>query len=211
MRVSFRSGTELSPALWAQVSVLVVDDNVTMRRIVRSILSGFGIRHVLEAENGAAGFDTFLMAGPDIVITDLQMPVMDGLRLTSLLRKEGWSRDPFVPVLMMSVHTERSRIAQMWRAGVTDILAKPFSAATLHQRLVTAIVASPDFIECGNYFGPDRRSMGDTRVGTKARVMRPRPPLERIVARSGADGLILSSQPAPHAQWNRPVVARQAI
>lgn len=176
--------------------ILVVDDNVTMRRIVRSMLHTFGVRDVIEAENGATAFDMFLLAGPDLVITDLHMPVMDGIRLATLLRKEGWSRDPLVPVLMMSVHTERSRIDQMWRAGVTDILAKPFSATLLRQRLVTALVTAQDFVEYGTYFGPDRRKKPADGDCPGIRIVRCRPLLERIVARSSAEALSL-----PPALW----------
>lgn len=171
--------------------VLVVDDNITMRRIVRSILCGFGIRDVLEADNGATGFDTFLLANPDVVITDLNMPIMDGIRLTAMLRKEEWSPNPFVPILMMSVHTERSRITQMWRAGVTDILAKPFAADTLRQRLVTALTAAPDYIEYGDYFGPDRWQKSLATTSGNVRVIRSRPVLEQITERSNAGRLSL--------------------
>lgn len=191
MRAFRHPSQQIAPLLWSQMRVLVVDDNTTMRRIVRSILYGFGIRDVLEAENGATGFDSFLLANPDVVITDLQMPVMDGIRLTALLRKEEWSPNPFVPILMMSVHTERSRITQMWRAGVSDILAKPFAADTLRQRLVTALVSAPDFIEYGDYFGPDRRQKPLSASNAAIRTVRSRPVLERIKERSNADRLAL--------------------
>lgn len=197
MRASRQPSQQIAPQIWSQMRILVVDDNVTMRRIVRSMLYGFGIRDVLEAENGATGFDMFLLAGPDLVITDLHMPVMDGIRLTALLRKEGWSRDPFVPVIMMSVHTERTRITQMWRAGVNDILAKPFSAATLRLRLVTALVTSQDFVECGTYFGPDRRRNSADSPNPDVRIIQSRPALERIVERSNADTLSL-----PTSLWD---------
>lgn len=195
MRASRHACQQIASHLWSQMRILVVDDNVTMRRIVRSFLHGYGVRDVHEAENGATGFDTFLLTAPDVVITDLNMPVMDGIRLTALLRKEGWSRDPFVPILMMTVHTERTRVTQMWRAGVTDIVAKPFSAAMLRQRLVTALVTPLDFIECGTYFGPDRRRQ-PAATDPDIRLVRSRPVLDRIVERSRAESLSL-----PQSLW----------
>ena len=67
---------------------LVIDDNVHMRRILRTLLHGFGARDVYEAEDGAAGLESFTHHSPDIILTDCAMPIFDGLELV-LRRRSG--------------------------------------------------------------------------------------------------------------------------
>ena len=78
---------------------LVVDDNVHMRRMLRSLLHGFGAREVHEAEDGAAGLDQFNLHSPNIVITDWEMPIFNGLELTQMIRQPGTNADPYVPCM----------------------------------------------------------------------------------------------------------------
>src|SRR5215475_4679572 len=66
---------------------LVIDDNAHMRRILRTLLHGFGAREVYEAEDGAAGLEAFTHYIPDIVITDWAMPIFDGLELMQMIRR----------------------------------------------------------------------------------------------------------------------------
>src|SRR5262249_53377796 len=68
---------------------LVIDDNAHMRRILRTLLHGFGAREVYEAEDGAAGLEAFTHYIPDIVITDWAMPIFDGLELMQMIRQPG--------------------------------------------------------------------------------------------------------------------------
>ena len=78
---------------------LVIDDNAHMRRIVRTLLHGFGARDVYEAEDGAAGLDAFTHHVPDIVMTDWAMPIFDGLELTQMILQPGTNSNPFVPII----------------------------------------------------------------------------------------------------------------
>jgi two-component system chemotaxis response regulator CheY len=71
---------------------LVIDDNAHMRRILRTLLHGFGTREVYEAEDGAAGLEAFTHYSPDIVITDWAMPIFDGLELTQMIRQPAPTR-----------------------------------------------------------------------------------------------------------------------
>src|SRR4051794_10785218 len=66
---------------------LVIDDNAHMRRILRTLLHGFGAREVHEAEDGASGLEAFTHYVPDIVITDWAMPIFDGLELAQMIRQ----------------------------------------------------------------------------------------------------------------------------
>ena len=70
-----------------RLRVLVVDDNVHMRRIIKTLLAGFGTRDIFEAEEGGKGVELFTTHSPDIVITDWMMPGVDGVEFTRLLRQ----------------------------------------------------------------------------------------------------------------------------
>ena len=107
---------------------LVIDDNAHMRRILRTLLHGFGTREVYEAEDGAAGLEAFTHYSPDIVITDWAMPIFDGLELTQMIRQPGANTNPYVPIIMLTGHSEKKRVIAARDAGVTEFLAKPISA-----------------------------------------------------------------------------------
>ena len=121
---------------------VVIDDNAHMRRIIRTLLHGFGAREVHEAEDGATGLEAFTHHMPDIVITDWAMPIFDGLELTQMIRQPGSNGNPFVPIIMLTGHSEKKRVIAARDAGVTEFLAKPLSAKALYQRILN-VVANP--------------------------------------------------------------------
>ncbi|HWV54479.1 response regulator [Pseudorhodoplanes sp.] len=136
---------------------VVVDDNAHMRRIVRTLLHGFGSREVIEAEDGASGLEAFIGHVPDIVITDWAMPIFDGIELTQMIRQPGNSANPFVPIIMLTGHSEKRRVVAARDAGVTEFLVKPLSARSLYERIVNVVVNPRPFVRTKTYFGPDRR------------------------------------------------------
>jgi len=170
---------------------LVVDDNAHMRRIVRTLLHGFGAREVYEAEDGAAGLESFTHNLPDIVILDWAMPMFDGIELTKMIRQPGANPNPFVAIIMLTGHSERKRVMDARDAGITEFLAKPISAKALHERIVNVVANPRAFIKTATYFGPDRRRgvsatySGPERRkgGGRAEVIRQTPLLEK--ARQG--------------------------
>jgi two-component system chemotaxis response regulator CheY len=158
---------------------VVIDDNAHMRRIVRTLLTGFGAREVSEAEDGAAGLEIFTQHVPDIIITDWAMPIFDGIELTQMIRQPGNNANPFVPVIMLTGHSEKKRIIAARDAGVTEFLAKPLSARALYQRIVNVVVNPRPFVRTKDYFGPDRRrnsnsnySGPERRKGGKADIIK---------------------------------------
>ena len=136
---------------------LVIEDNLHMRRIVRTLLYGFGSREVYEAEDGAAGLEAFVHYVPDIVITDWAMPIFDGLELTQMIRKPDAHANPYVPIIMLSGHSEKNRVMQARDAGVTEFLAKPIAAKALYERILSVVLNPRPFIRTATFFGPDRR------------------------------------------------------
>src|ERR1700745_1127740 len=89
---------------------LVIDDNAHMRRILRTLLHGFGAREVYEAEDGATGLEAFTHYMADIVLGDWVMPIFAGLDLTQMIRQPGANAKPYVPIIMVSGHSEKKRI-----------------------------------------------------------------------------------------------------
>jgi two-component system, chemotaxis family, chemotaxis protein CheY len=142
---------------YASLRFLVVDDNTNMRRIIRMLLAGLGARTILEAEDGASALELFRDHMPDIVITDWVMPVLDGLDLVRMLRNEKESANPFVPIIIVTAYTDRTRVLQARDAGVTEFVAKPVSAKVLHERISAIVLRPRDFIRTKTFFGPDRR------------------------------------------------------
>jgi CheY-like chemotaxis protein len=165
---------------------LVIDDNAHMRRILRTLLHGFGARDVYEAEDGATGLEAFNNHVPDILICDWAMPIFDGLELTQMIRQPGANANPYVPIIMMTGHSEKKRVTAARDAGVTEFLAKPISAKALHQRILNIVANPRPFIKTKTYFGPDRRrnvnstyNGPERRKGGKADVIRQQSLLEK--------------------------------
>ncbi|MCW5681015.1 MAG: response regulator [Xanthobacteraceae bacterium] len=140
-----------------RLKFLVIDDNAHMRRIVRQLLHGFGSREIFEAEDGAAGLDIFTAQKPDIVITDWAMPLFDGIEFTLAVRKSESPITRFVPIIMLSGHSEKRRVIEARDAGVTEFLTKPIAAKSLYERILSVVLAPRPFIRTKDYFGPDRR------------------------------------------------------
>ena len=150
---------------------LVCDDNAHMRRILRTLLHSFGAREVYEAEDGATALEMYSHYVPDIVITDWAMPIFDGLELTQMIRQPGANANPYVPIIMLSGHSEKERVCQARDAGVTEFLIKPVSAKGLYLRILSAVAAPRPFIKTATYFGPcRRRTTAGTYLGPERRL-----------------------------------------
>ena len=136
---------------------LIADDNANMRRIVRTCLHAFGIREVYDAVDGADALEAFNRHLPDIIILDWVMPVFSGIDVVRMIRQPIGNANPFVPIIMLTAHPERSSVIAAREAGVTEFLAKPISATALYQRIANAVTNPRPFIKTRSYFGPDRR------------------------------------------------------
>ena len=121
------------------------------------MLNGFGARGVYEADDGASGLEAFIQWMPDIIITDFAMPIYDGLELTKIIRQPGCNANPHIPIIMVSYHSEKSRVLAARDAGITEFLAKPLAPKALYQRILNILTNPRPFIKTKTYFGPDRR------------------------------------------------------
>ena len=113
--------------------ILVVDDFLTMRRVVRGLLREMGFDDIVEAANGAEALEQLREHGADVVITDIDMPTMSGFELLSAIKKDERLRH--VVVLMVTAEARKDEIVRCAHEGAADYVVKPFTRASLEERL----------------------------------------------------------------------------
>jgi CheY-like chemotaxis protein len=147
----------MGSAGFESLKALIVEDNTHMRSLLRALLNSAGIKDVSEAIHGQAAMEALRERKIDLVLTDLAMATMDGLELTRHVRNNENSPNPFVPIIMITGHTEKYRVEAARDAGVTEFLAKPITAHDLFARITEILERPRAFVRCDSYFGPDRR------------------------------------------------------
>ena len=115
------------------MKVLLVDDFSTMRKIVRNILGQLGIKNVDEADDGSTALPKLKQNKYDIVISDWNMPKMTGLDLLKAVRADENLKS--LPFLMVTAEALKDNIVAAAQAGISDYVVKPFTAATLEEKL----------------------------------------------------------------------------
>lgn len=115
------------------MSFLVVDDFPTMRRIVRSLLKELGFTNVDEAEDGQDALNKLRSGSFEFVVSDWNMPNLDGLEMLKEIRQDEALKD--LPVLMVTAEAKKENIIAAAQAGANGYVVKPFTAATLEEKL----------------------------------------------------------------------------
>jgi len=116
----------------SKIKILVVDDFSTMRRIVRNLLKELGYVNVDEAEDGAVALQKLQGGGFDFVVSDWNMPNMDGLQLLQAVRADPALKH--LPVLMITAEAKKENIIAAAQSGASGYIVKPFTAATLNEK-----------------------------------------------------------------------------
>ena len=93
----------------------------------------------------------------DLAIVDFQMLPVDGVEFTRMVRNAPDSKNPYLPIIMMTGHSEKSRVVDARDAGVTEFVAKPLTAKAVLDRIQAVIYHPRPFVRSATYFGPDRR------------------------------------------------------
>jgi CheY-like chemotaxis protein len=140
----------------AVLDILVIDDNAQMRTIIGTVLAAAGARKLHYAPDGRRGLGAVQSREIDVVFVDFEMPVMNGLAFLSELRSMN-SAERFTPVIMLTGHSDLTRIVAARDRGVNELLGKPVTAKSILTRLNTVIMSPRPFIQSPDYFGPDRR------------------------------------------------------
>jgi two-component system chemotaxis response regulator CheY len=115
------------------IKILVVDDFPTMRRIIKNLLKDLGFENVDEAEDGAQGLEKLRGGSFDFVVSDWNMPNMDGLTMLQNIRADANLSK--LPVLMVTAEAKKENIIAAAQAGANGYVVKPFTAATLEEKL----------------------------------------------------------------------------
>lgn len=113
--------------------VLVVDDSSTMRRIIANTLKKLGYEDIAEAGDGSEALQQVSAGKPDLILTDWNMPKMDGREFVTKLRQNPEMGK--VPVLMVTTQAEKSDVVLALQAGVNDYVVKPFTPETLKEKI----------------------------------------------------------------------------
>lgn len=141
----------------SQQSVMIVDDNRHMRALLCSIFRALNIKNLKEVGDGETALAEVESFEPTLVVTDWHMEPMDGIALVKSIRHSASSSVKYVPIIMLTGHSDLQRVQEARDSGVNEFMAKPVAAKDILKRL-EAIVGHPrPFIENDSYFGPDRR------------------------------------------------------
>jgi two-component system chemotaxis response regulator CheY len=115
------------------MKILVVDDMVTMRRIVKNILKQLGFANLDEAENGQEALQKLRAETFGFVVSDWNMPVMTGIDMLRAIRAD--EKLKATPVLMVTAEAQQSNLVEAVQAGVSNYIVKPFTAETLQEKI----------------------------------------------------------------------------
>lgn len=115
------------------MKILIVDDFSTMRRIIKNLLRDLGFDNTQEADDGTTALPMIKSGGVDFVVTDWNMPGMEGIDLLKEIRSD--SALAGIPVLMVTAESKREQIVKAAEAGVNGYIVKPFTAQTLKEKI----------------------------------------------------------------------------
>ena len=142
------------------LSVLILDDNPYFRRIMKTILRGFGVRETIESDSVDDAFDIHRERDLDFAFVDLMLPGDDGFEFVRRVRHLDNSPNQFLPIIMTSAKTDRPTVLEAVNQGVEEFLAKPVRPIDIFQRMSRIIADPPQYIRTdGGYFGPDRHRL----------------------------------------------------
>jgi two-component system chemotaxis response regulator CheY len=141
---------------FATAKVLLVDDEHYMRKVVRTMLMGIDMREIYEAADSKAGIDLIRRQRPDVIILDWAMPGLDGPGFVRTVRSPATFPHPNVPIIMLTGHGERSRVAEVVKIGVDGFLLKPVSSKALQDSMVAVLSKPHQVMQSGNGAAPDK-------------------------------------------------------
>ncbi|NVM56874.1 MAG: response regulator [Desulfobacterales bacterium] len=115
------------------MTILLVDDFATMRRILKNVLKQIGFTKVVEADDGTTALGALRKGKIDLIISDWNMPKMSGVELLKTIRSDESLKD--IPFLMVTAEAQKSSVLEAVQAGVNHYIVKPFTADTVMERL----------------------------------------------------------------------------
>jgi two-component system chemotaxis response regulator CheY len=159
------SKTQDIKTLMTMLKVLIVEDEPYSRKVVRTLLQAIGVTKIFEAKDGASGLQAIEVHNPDVVLLDWEMPGMNGAEFMRHVRSPKTFSHPAVPVIMLTGHSEKSRVVEAVNLGVHEFLVKPVSSTALLTRIVGVLAQPRPMIQRGNYYGPEPRKLSTYKPG----------------------------------------------
>ena len=118
-----------------EIKILVVDDFSTMRRIIKNLLRDLGFNNTDEADDGLTALPMLKTGKYDLLVTDWNMPGMQGIDLLKAVRADADEGLKNIPVLMVTAEQKKEQIIEAAQAGVNGYIVKPFTALILKEKL----------------------------------------------------------------------------
>ena len=148
---------------YPQLRVLIVEDHAFTRLLIKEVLQSLGCQqgNIHEAEDGASGLNVLQEKRADLIICDWQMQPMDGLTFVRKLRDPEKSKNPFVPIIFCTAHTDMDLIQRARDTGVTEVMTKPITVKAIESKIKAILEQPRPFVDSTQYFGPDRRRRSD--------------------------------------------------
>ena len=136
---------------------LLVDSDIYMRRMIRGMLRYVGVGEIDEARDGAQARSMAEQTQFNLIITELQMPIMDGRELALMMRRSKTEGNITVPIIGYTDIITPEMVVQVRDSGINEIIVRPFSSGVLTKKLHMALQAARPFIRSNTYIGPCRR------------------------------------------------------
>jgi len=140
-----------------KLAVLIVDDNAQSLDILVQVVSGFGVKTLVRCDSAADAQTQLAKAPYDLVLTDAQMPGMDGYSLVQWIRRDAMQQNRFIPVVVITGHTRQQDVLRARDCGANFTIAKPITPKVILERIFWIAKEDRMFVETGDYVGPDRR------------------------------------------------------
>jgi CheY-like chemotaxis protein len=141
----------------SSANVLVVDDNPQAVELLCGVLDGFGMRRFRRAVGVDEAKEACADSVFDLILTDAQMPGVDGYEFIRWLRRSTDEQARLTPAIIITAHTRRSQVAKARDCGANFIIAKPITPKIILERIIWVAQSTRLFIETETYIGPDRR------------------------------------------------------
>jgi two-component system chemotaxis response regulator CheY len=145
----------------------VVEDSTFIRSLIISCLNAMGVSQVKVASHGGEAIEWLklmkndpMKAGIlsiDLIITDWEMQPVDGMMLLRWVRRHADSPNRFIPVVMLTSHSDLKHVQEARDMGANEVMSKPFSVKSLAQKIGVIVEHNRQFVHTKDYFGPDRR------------------------------------------------------
>ncbi|MBV5335937.1 response regulator [bacterium] len=134
----------MEPIIFSRLKVLVIDDEIYIRRVVMQLLRRLEVTYIVEAAEGKAGFMEVVRNRPDIVLCDINMQPVDGMTFLTILRKTSNKEIAETPVIFLTADSQQETVIRAAKLNVNGYLVKPVSLTDLKKRMVAALAPATE-------------------------------------------------------------------